>query len=142
MKKGSLLILAAAVFTAVLFQSITRAQAPSSVLNRVYTAEQAKRGEALYAENCSFCHGKRLDGQDGSFPVLSGSAFLANWKSVGQIFDKVQETMPATSPGSLKPAEVADVLAYILSVNKFPAGEATLSSNVEPLFNIKVEEPK
>jgi mono/diheme cytochrome c family protein len=139
MKKGSLLVLATAVFSAVLFQSITRAQTATSVLNGVYTADQAKRGQALYTENCSACHGEKLDGNEGSFPVLSGPAFVANWPSVGHVFDKVKESMPATAPGSLKAAEVSDILAYILSVNKFPEGQAELGSDIDPLFNIKLE---
>jgi len=33
-----------------------------SVWDGVYTAEQAKRGEALYANNCASCHGSALGG--------------------------------------------------------------------------------
>ena len=36
------------------------AQAAKSVKEGVYTADQAKRGEALYKENCAACHGEDL----------------------------------------------------------------------------------
>ncbi len=47
------------------------AQASRSVWDGVYTDAQAKRGEALFAENCVTCHGPALEG-DGEAPPLSG----------------------------------------------------------------------
>ena len=36
--------------------------------------------------------------------------------------------MPLTNPGSLKPAEVLQVLSYILQQNKYPAGDSALTA--------------
>ena len=40
---------------------------------------------------------------------------------------RVQNTMPQNAPGSLKPEEYADIVAFMLSENGFPAGMETLS---------------
>jgi quinoprotein glucose dehydrogenase len=106
------------------------AQAPASVNGGVYTAEQAKRGAMLYAENCAACHGDTLQGND-PIPALSGSDFLGRWKSVGELFDKTSTSMPAMAPGSLTGAQVADVIAHML-----------VDSKVEPLTAIKIEPAK
>jgi hypothetical protein len=50
-------------------------------------------------------------------------------------------TMPAYAPGSLMPAQTADVLAHMLSVNKYPAGTAELAPGPE-LKSITIEPPK
>ncbi|MBK8316334.1 MAG: c-type cytochrome [Acidobacteria bacterium] len=43
----------------------------------VYTAAQAKRGQALYQANCAACHGQSLEGASAS--ALKGSRFMAKW---------------------------------------------------------------
>ena len=76
----------------------------------VYTAEQATKGEALYKEVCAACHGDNLEGS-GPMPPLAGMDFLTNWqgKTLGDLYEKTQTTMPATAPGTLMPEQVADV---------------------------------
>ena len=119
------------------------AQATKSVNDGVYTAEQAKRGEALYKENCSACHGENLEGS-GPMPPLAGKDFLANWtgKTVGDLFEKTSTTMPATAPGSLTPDQAADVISFLLSKDQYPAGSAALVGKTEPLSQIKIDSPK
>src|SRR6266699_3119708 len=39
------------------------AQATASVWDGIYSAEQAKRGESLYAKECASCHGALLEGR-------------------------------------------------------------------------------
>ena len=109
----------------------------------VYTAEQAKRGEALYKEQCATCHGDNLEGS-GPMPPLAGKDFLTNWsgKSVGDVFEKTQTTMPATAPGTLTPAQAADIVAHLLAAGKYPVGTAELGSKVEELMQIKIDAPK
>jgi|SRR5688572_24579943 len=109
----------------------------------VYTAEQATRGEALYKEQCATCHGDNLEGS-GPMPPLAGKDFLTNWsgKSVGDVFEKTQTTMPATAPGTLTPVQAADIVAHLLAAGKYPAGTAELGSKVEELMQIKIDAPK
>jgi S-disulfanyl-L-cysteine oxidoreductase SoxD len=141
MKIRFALVVVAGVFTASAFYTAAGAQAPSSVLAGVYTAEQAKKGAAIYAMECSACHGETLEGQD-PIPGLAGADFVARWKNVGELFDKTSTTMPAISPGSLSSTQVAEVLAHILSVNKYPAGATELPAKLEALTPISIEPKK
>jgi mono/diheme cytochrome c family protein len=119
------------------------AQATKSVNDGVYSEAQAKRGDALYKENCATCHGDNLEGS-GPMPALAGKDFLASWqgKSVGDLFDKTFTTMPATAPGSLTPAQAADVVSYLLASGRFKAGPSDLEPKAEALQQIKIEAPK
>jgi mono/diheme cytochrome c family protein len=114
-----------------------------SVWDGVYTEEQARRGEALYQKDCSTCHGDRLNGT-GEAPALSGGGFLSNWNglTVGDLFERIRKTMPQDKPARLTRQEKADVLAYILSFNKFPAGKSELRHQSEWLKQIQFEESK
>ena len=114
-----------------------------SVGDGVYSEAQAKRGATLYAEQCAACHGETLGGVADLFPALTGDPFIASWqgKSVGDLFDKISMTMPALDPGSLKPEQAADIVSYILSMSKYPAGTADLAVG-EPLKQIKIDAPK
>ena len=119
------------------------AQATRSVNEGVYTADQAKKGEGLYKEQCAACHGDNLEGS-GPMPPLAGKDFLANWngKTLGDLYEKTQTTMPATAPGTLSPEQTADIVAYLLSKDNYPTGAAALEGKTEPLAQIKIEEPK
>jgi quinoprotein glucose dehydrogenase len=141
MKIRFILVVVAGVCAAAAFQTGTRAQAPASVNAGVYTAEQAKAGSAIYAKECAACHGDTLAGQD-PIPGLEGADFIARWKNVGELFEKTSTTMPALAPGSLSGDQVADVIAHILSVNKYPAGSAKLPSTPEALTAITIEPRK
>ena len=95
-----------------------------SVWDGVYTEEQAKRGEPIYRKECASCHGEMLTGGE-SAPPLTGGAFLANWNglTVGDLFDRIRKTMPQSAPGRLTRQQDSDILAFMLSANKFPAGK-------------------
>jgi len=114
-----------------------------SVWDGVYTEEQAKRGEELYRKECASCHGDTLIGGGGATP-LSGGTFLSNWNglTVGDLFDRIRKTMPQGSPGKLTKQQDADILAYLLSFNKFPAGKTELQKQVEFLKEIRFEATK
>ena len=135
------LVAVTTVFTASAFYAVVGAQAPTSVLAGAYSAAQAKRGADLYAKECAACHGDTLSGMD-PIPALAGADFVSHWKNVGELFDKTSTTMPAIAPGSLTAEQVADVLAHILSVNKYPAGATDLPSKVDALTPIKIEPSK
>ena len=53
-----------------------------------------------------------------------------------------EATMPADAPGSLKPAEIADVIAFILKKDSMPAGETELPADPSTLKAIKLVAPK
>ena len=116
------------------------AQAPRSIWDGVYTQEQAKRGEAAYVERCARCHGVELSSGD-STPPLVGTEFLSTWntKTVGDLFDRIRTTMPADKPGSISRQQGSDVVAYVLNVNKFPAGNTELGTQSELLKQIQFD---
>jgi len=116
------------------------AQSPASVWDGVYSDGQAGRGAALYQAGCASCHGDKLQGK-GPTPALAGSDFVMNWSgmTIGDLFDKIQSSMPADKPGSLSREQSANLVAYLLSANKFPSGKADLSSDTERLRQIRLE---
>ena len=123
-----------------------RAQEPAesrSVWDGVYTQEQAKRGEEIYKKECAACHGAELTGGE-SAPPLTGGAFQANWNglTLGDLFDRIRKTMPQSKPNSLTRQQDSDVLAFTLSVNKFPAGKTELYKQSEMLKEIRFENKK
>jgi cytochrome c len=109
----------------------------------VYTDEQAKRGEAIYYERCAMCHGPQLEGADMT-PPLTGGEFTSTWNdlTVGDLFERIRITMPLNNPGVLSRQQNADVIAFILKANRWPAGAAELSREVAVLKEIKIEAVK
>ena len=39
--------------------------------------------------------------------------------TAGELIDKISMDMPSNAPGTLKPDQYADVMAYVLSVNRY-----------------------
>ena len=81
-----------------------------------------------------------LLGGDDAKPLV-GEAFLQAWdgKPVGKLFDVIRRTMPDDGPAVLSRRESADVVAYLLSANGFPAGQTELESEDAPLNNILIK---
>ena len=114
-----------------------------SVLQGVYTEEQRKRGQGVYADACASCHRAALTGAD-VVPALVGADFLGKWTgaTAGELFEQIRSTMPQDSPGSLSPQQYADVLALIFNKNKFPAGRTPLPDDDAALRMIRIETSK
>jgi mono/diheme cytochrome c family protein len=112
-----------------------------SVWSGVYTTEQARRGETQYDEQCAACHQFDLQGDGLDIPSLANEGFRDEWdgKTVRQLFDLLSKSMPQQDPGSLAPAVYADILAYILQKNDFPAGGEPLSTDSAALDTIAFE---
>ncbi|HMD19479.1 MAG TPA: cytochrome c [Alloacidobacterium sp.] len=113
-----------------------------SVRNGVYTAEQALQGKAIYQNQCGMCHGDALEGTGQNSP-LAGTAFLNNWtgQTMADLFMKTIVMMPSMDPGTMSPKDTAEVLAYILSANKFPAGKTELPTDPQSLEKIHIDKP-
>ena len=117
--------------------------AQASVWDGIYSAEQARKGEALYRQECASCHGEKLEGR-GQAPPLTGSDFTMDWNgmTLDDLFEKMQTSMPADQPGHLSREQNATLLAFILSANQFPAGASELSTDSERLRQIRFEAAK
>ena len=89
---------------------------------------------------CTSCHGPDLSGGEAG-PTLVGLEFLGNWTNLtlGDFFDRVHATMPADAPGTLTPQQTSDVAAYVLKLNKYPAGQDRASDRSGALKGIKIE---
>jgi len=100
----------------------------------VYSDAQAKRGEAIYADHCASCHAPDLSGMDQA-PALAEAEFRTEWNdlSMNDLFERTRISMPADKPGSLERQQVADVLAFILQKNSFPAGVTELPAEPDQL---------
>lgn len=98
----------------------------------VYTADQASRGESTFGSLCTGCH---------TLADFSTPAFAKKWNGlpVADFFALISETMPEDFPGSLKPEEYAQVIAYVLKVNRMPAGQTALPMDREALRQIRFE---
>ena len=136
------LLISGLFFLAILHPILFAQAASHDLKNGVYTAEQAQQGKAIYQSHCAMCHANSLDGQGPNSP-LKGAAFLNKWsdQTVSDLFTKTIVMMPAMAPGTMTPKETADVLAYILSANKFPAGKSELPSDPQSLETIHIVKP-
>jgi sugar lactone lactonase YvrE/mono/diheme cytochrome c family protein len=141
MSKRRILAGALAVGVAVLVAGELWAQdAARSVWDGVYTEAQAERGAQAYAENCGKCHGQGLTGLAEAKP-LTGPEFMSSWNglSLGALFDRSRTTMPLDKPRSLSRETYADILAYILKFDGFPAGAGELDKRSEVLAGISFD---
>lgn len=120
--------------------STVQAQEGPGLWAGVYTDIQARRGEALANKTCVSCHGSGLAGGEAG-PALSGLEFIGNWSglSLGDLFDRILTTMPADAPRSLSPQDTIDVVSYVLSLNRFPAGQKELATDFTTLGGLKIE---
>jgi cytochrome c553 len=100
-----------------------------TVLDGVYTVEQARRGQAGFAEACASCHRDDL-GPSSTTPSLVGQSFRFLWggETLGELFDRTRRLMPPSRPGSLSDGTYRDILAFILESNQFPPGESELGA--------------
>ncbi len=118
-------------------------QGVRSVLDGVFTQEQSARGETQYLETCKRCHKENLAGdQNEDVPPLVGDKFLSEWNrwTVGDLFEFFTTEMPPKRKDrtKLSAENYADILAYILKQNGFPAGKTELLPTLEPLLEIEM----
>ena len=116
------------------------AQPTQSVWDGIYTEAQAARGSDGYGKYCAACHGASLTGT-GEAPALQGAQFISdfNGETVGDVFDRIRTTMPQDNPASLTRDQYADILAFLLKANSFPAGAKELDRRSEYLKAIHFE---
>jgi len=134
-----------AILTALLFaQPLVSAQeTTSSVRDGVYSEAQANLGAAAFAENCSVCHGAALGGV-GEAPALVGAQFISDFNglTLGDLFERIRTTMPLNNPGALTREQYAEILAFVLKSNGYPAGSRELYRRTEYLNAIRFEAPQ
>ena len=104
----------------------------------IYSEAQARRGAELYGQACAQCHAANLEGSY-DIPSLKGQ-LIARWAGtpLGELSDYISRAMPMFAPGSLDAQANADILAYILKSNGYPAGAIELASGAD-LKAVRIE---
>lgn len=110
------------------------AQAPDpgrTILDGVYTQDQAARGRVEYDAWCSQCHGGENGGAVRA-PFLDDANFVDHWREydVDFLYSMIRNNMPPRSEQKPSDAEYLDILTYILSRNNYPAGDVELTAEV------------
>ena len=105
-----------------LLSTTGHARQARTVADGVYSAAQAQRGAALYKAQCVACHGEKLEGLVG--PMLAGQDFVAAWggRSMAELVDKIQKTMPLQAPNTLSREQSIDIAAYMLQTSNMKTG--------------------
>jgi len=94
----------------------------------IYTAEQARRGQAAYTQYCVACHKPDLMGIEGA---MKGEPFIERRRedSLGTLFLDMKSTMPRGNPGGLPDQTYTDIISYLLQSNDMPPGKAELKTD-------------
>ena len=114
-------------------------QKQRTVMDGVYTAEQAKRGDDAFTAKCAMCHGGEMQGGQEA-PAMIGAEFQFTWggKTAGALYNYIRATMPPTEQGTLSDQRYADILAAIFRKNEFPAGQTELPPDPKALAGIAI----
>ena len=107
---------------------------PTSVVDGVFTSDQAERGKKQFQQTCAACH---------TAAEHTGKNFESRWggSTVGDLFDLVSNTMPESDPGGLKADQYASILAFFLSESGYKEGTTELPSDLEALKHIRIDIP-
>lgn len=106
----------------------------AEMANLTFSAAQAVGGRLLYQRECATCHGNDLEGGVG--PALAGESFSWKGRPVADLHRYIQEFMPVGAPGSLEPAQVTTIIAYLAQSNGLEAGDEPLPIEADQQENI------
>jgi len=62
-------------------------------------------------------------------------------RTAGDLLTVMSTTMPEMNPGALSPDQYADILAFLLRLNDYPAGEEELPADPAVLGNVPIPAP-
>lgn len=121
-------------------EAVGGAQAPSapgggSVLDGVFTEDQATRGRKTYQAACTSCH---------TVSEQTGRRFVGRWRdsNLGEVFDLISGTMPEGNPGSLTPEEYASIVAFYLKETGYREGSRELPATLPELLKLRIQPPR
>ena len=87
----------------------------------------AKEGAEIYARQCAVCHGPNLEGSPGGPRLAGGKKTISTpnpvrtpgsfWPYATPIWDSINRAMPIGQAGTLDPAEVYALTAFVLYRN-------------------------
>ncbi len=120
--------------------SVASTADPTNVKQGIYTDEQARRGNQVYASHCSSCHLPSMMGREPA-PALAGELFMSKWRglSLGDLYVPIATTMPVGVPGVLSDEQYVDLVALILQANNLPANNIELKADLQYLAGINIQ---
>lgn len=94
--------------------------APSDV--PFFTERQVARGRGYFREICLSCH---------ESDEFEGRSFQRQWRrqTVRDMYTSIAYSMPEDNPGGLPGQTYADIIAYILELNGYEAGDTELTTD-------------
>lgn len=98
----------------------------------VYTRRQADEGRDLFALACQSCHAPTQH---------AGADFRGKWfgRSLGELFIYLRNEMPKTDPGTMSDEEYTLLIAYLMRINRMPAGQSPLAADSVALHRIRID---
>ena len=101
-------------------------------MSGVYSATQARGGEAVFGRICAQCH---------ATAQFKDVAFQHSWagRTARDLFELIRTQMPQDNPGTLRREEYVAVLAYIFELCGYPAGPGTLATDDAALRRVLIE---
>lgn len=121
--------------------SATFAGSDPQVTSLAFTESAVASGAEVFAESCARCHGSELEGTE-RFPALTGESFEADWagKTVGDLYNFIQEEMPLGRGGTLTDEQYHLVTAFVLShsdIGVAPSANADVSLAFDTPLNFR-----
>ena len=97
----------------------------------IFSTTQSNRGRDQFRSMCTECH---------TANEFSDNTFQLKWsrRSVGDLFEFILTAMPDDAPGILTASQAVDLTTYILSMNGFETGSATLRPDQGTLDGISL----
>jgi ubiquinol-cytochrome c reductase cytochrome c subunit len=86
------------------------------------TQSQIEAGRTLFIQTCSACHGVEAEGSAPGTPFTApslrgvGGAAVDLWLTAGWMPLRTPEVQPEAKPVYLTPAQIADIVAYVVSL--------------------------
>jgi len=117
-------------------QHVVAPAAGEGSLPKLYTMAQAEQGALVFANKCVPCHGANLQGV--AAPSVAGNDFLETAQRDGWTLAIIRylvfKLMPLNASGSLSPDAYANVMAFLLASNCYPAGDTPFPTTDSPSF--------
>ncbi len=113
-------LLAVPVLGALTILSVTGTQSA-----RAFPDDQLARGEKVWNDVCSTCHGP--DSTNNDAPLLLNTGTLTNYPNALEAVLYAKDNMPDDNPGSLPEQNYWDAMAFILTKQGINGGLAPLS---------------
>lgn len=105
-----------------------------TILDGVFSADQAAKGQAEYTAKCVRCH----EGSEADGPILMGRSFIERWRedSLYVLYNFVKTRMPPDGTIMLTDAEYLQIVSYLLNANGYDPGPKELTAEAAAAIRI------